>query len=172
MFLTSPNLAGIVFLGICRSFKVLSWVLALSLHRRPVFGAVSLGSALAQLHSQRRHTLPFLFSLALLLYASRVESYSWVFTYMSLFSPSSSLLGQGFNRCLLFPWSFTMHPHLARNKSWSHLYSISCGSKTHSLGILPVSQEVVILCHSLLGQLQYFLVSDQPELRTHFCPFF
>jgi len=59
MFLTSPNLARIVFLGICRRFSVLSWVLALSLHREAAFGAVSPGSVLAQVHSQGGHTPPF-----------------------------------------------------------------------------------------------------------------
>ena len=71
MFLTSPNLARIVFLGICRPLNVLSWVLAVGLHRGAVLGAVSLGSVLAQVHSQGRHMPPF--SLLLILSPARLQ---------------------------------------------------------------------------------------------------
>lgn len=96
MFLTSPNLPRIVFLGICRCFYVPGWVLALSLHRGVVSGAVSSGFLLAWTHSQGSHTPPFSLSLSSPP-ACLQDGISLMCIH--LLWQSSSLLGQDINPC-------------------------------------------------------------------------
>lgn len=123
---------------------VLSWVLALSLHRGAVFGAGSFGAVLAHVQSHRRH-MP-LFSLFRSPPPACLQSrILLVFSCTCLILRSSSPSARTLTHVLLFLWSFIIPSHLAQNTSWRHLYSISCRNKTHSLGI-PLAKSGGCFC--------------------------